>query len=73
VVDLSDINNSRAFLPPGVSEDPRSPHFFDQVELWATGETRPAPLSRDEVIKYVESVETLYLYVTEKNRNSDDG
>lgn len=73
VVDLSDINNSRAFLPPGVSEDPRSHHFFDQVELWATGETRPAPLSRDEVIKYVESVETLYLYVTEKNRNSDDG
>jgi len=59
IVDLSNIDSSRAFLPPGVSEDPRSPHFFDQVELWAAGETRPAPLSREEVMKYAESIETL--------------
>ncbi|MBN2219562.1 MAG: penicillin acylase family protein, partial [Kosmotogaceae bacterium] len=59
IVDLSNIDNSRAFLPPGVSEDPRSPHFFDQVELWVAGETRPAPLSREEVMKYAESIETL--------------
>jgi len=59
VVDLSNIDNSRAFLPPGISEDPRSPHFFDQVELWVAGETRPAPLSREEVMKYAESVEIL--------------
>ncbi|WP_214079621.1 penicillin acylase family protein [Mesotoga sp.] len=67
VVDLSNIDNSRAFLPPGISEDPRSPHFFDQVALWVAGETRPAPLSREEVMKYAELVRTLPSSVTEKS------
>ncbi|HNS35938.1 MAG TPA: penicillin acylase family protein, partial [Mesotoga sp.] len=67
VVDLSNIDNSRAFLPPGISEDPRSPHFFDQVALWVAGETRPAPLSREEVMKYAELVRILPSSVTEKS------
>ncbi|MDI9367746.1 MAG: penicillin acylase family protein, partial [Thermotogota bacterium] len=70
IVDLSNIDNSRAFLPPGVSEDPRSPHFFDQVELWVAGETRPAPLSREEVMKYAESIETLSSALNETMRQS---
>jgi penicillin amidase len=70
VVDLSNIDNSRAFLPPGISEDPRSPHFFDQIELWVAGETRPAPLSREEVMKYAESIETLSSALNETMRQS---
>ncbi|MGC9320964.1 MAG: penicillin acylase family protein [Kosmotogaceae bacterium] len=67
IVDLSNIDNSRAFL---VSEDPRSTHFFDQVELWAAGETRPAPLSHEEVMKYAESIETLPSPINKTMRQS---
>lgn len=49
IVDLSDPDNSRAVLPPGISEDPESPHRADQMPLWAAGATRPAPLSRGAV------------------------
>ena len=59
IVDLSDIDNSRAVLPPGISENPSSPHYFDQVDLWVRGATRPAPLSRDAVMEYAESVQTI--------------
>lgn len=59
IVDLSDIDNSRAVLPPGVSENPRSAHYFDQVDLWVKGAARPAPLSRDAVMLYAESVQVL--------------
>ena len=70
IVDLSNIDKCRAFLTPGASEGPRSPHFFDQVELWVTGETRPAPLSREEVMKYVESIETLFSPINKTMRQS---
>ncbi|HHV54133.1 MAG TPA: hypothetical protein GXX55_01560 [Firmicutes bacterium] len=59
IVDLADIDNSRSFLPPGISEDPRSRHYFDQVDLWVKGETHPAPLSREGVLRYQESVTEL--------------
>lgn len=43
----------------GISEDPTSPHYFDQVDLWVRGATRPAPLSRDAVLAYAESVQRI--------------
>ncbi len=49
IVDLSDIDNSRTVLPPGISEDPESPHHSDQIDLWVGGTTHPAPLSRSKV------------------------
>jgi penicillin amidase len=49
IVDLADPDNSRALLPPGISEDPESPHRADQMALWAAGMTRPAPVSRSAV------------------------
>jgi penicillin amidase len=49
IVDLADIDNSRAILPPGISEDPDSPFHTDQIDLWVAGATRPAPLSRAAV------------------------
>ncbi len=49
IVDLADVDNSRAVLPPGISEDPQSPFHANQMEIWAAGSTRPAPLSRGRV------------------------
>jgi len=49
IVDLSEVDNSLSVLPPGVSEDPESPFYLNQMELWCKGETHPAPLSRDRV------------------------
>ena len=49
VVDLGDLDRSLSMLPPGISENPASPHFKDQMDLWARGEFHPAPLSRPGV------------------------
>lgn len=49
VVDLADIDNSRSVLPPGISEDPSSPFYTNQIALWVAGATRPAPLARRKV------------------------
>jgi len=49
IVDLADIDSSRAVLPPGISEDPESPHHADQMSIWVAGATRPAPLSRARI------------------------
>jgi penicillin amidase len=49
IVDLDDPDNSRTLLPPGLSEDPDSPHHTDQVALWVRGGVHPAPLSRHRV------------------------
>jgi hypothetical protein len=59
IVDLSDIDNSRTILPPGVSEDPESPFYLSQVDLWLKGTTHPAPLSRDKVDAIAASRQTL--------------
>ncbi len=61
VVDLSNVDNSLSLLPPGVSEDPASPHFKDQVNLWAAGEMHPAPLQRERVMAHKESAVVLTL------------
>jgi penicillin amidase len=55
IVDFSDLDGSQSINPPGISENPSSPHFKDQLDLWAKGEMHPAPLSRAGVEKYRES------------------
>ncbi len=37
VSDLSQDSSMRVSLPPGNSEDPRSPHFADHLRTWAAG------------------------------------
>jgi len=59
IVDFADIDHSVAMLAPGVSEDPNSPHFSDQVPVWARGGFRPAPLSRAGVEKIRKSSKIL--------------
>lgn len=49
IVDLAAIDNSRAMIAPGNSEDAASPLRTVGIELWVQGRTRPAPLSRDKV------------------------
>lgn len=49
IVDLADVDSSRSLLPPGISEDPESPHHAGQMDLWARGGTHPAPLSRRRI------------------------
>ena len=56
IVDLSDIDNSLSLLPPGVSEDPSSPHAQDQVSIWVEGKMHPAPITRAGVMAVKESV-----------------
>lgn len=59
IVDLADVDNSRAVLPPGISEDPDSPFHADQMPLWVAGTTRPAPLGRAAVEAIAASRTTL--------------
>jgi penicillin amidase len=59
IVDLSDVDASMSVLPPGISEDPASPHFADQIALWVAGDVHPAPLSREAVEKVKVSETTL--------------
>jgi penicillin amidase len=49
VVDLADLDASRAVLTTGQSGNPSSPHWNDQSALWAAGELRECPYSRPAV------------------------
>jgi hypothetical protein len=59
IVDLADVDNSRSILPPGISEDPASPYYTNQVALWVQGATHPAPLSRAKVEQAAAARKTL--------------
>ncbi len=50
IVDLADVDNSRAMIAPGNSEDARSPFRTSGMDVWVRGATRPAPLSRDKIL-----------------------
>jgi penicillin amidase len=67
IVDLADPDNSRTLLPPGISEDPESPHRTDQIGLWIKGSTHPAPLSRHRVEEI--SVSRIELRIPSANRS----
>jgi penicillin amidase len=49
IVDLADVDASRAMIAPGNAEDAGSPFRTAGIEIWAKGGTRPAPLSRPKV------------------------
>ena len=48
-VDLGDLDASVSITPVGQSGQPYSRHWGDQTQLWARGETKPMPLSRDHL------------------------
>jgi penicillin amidase len=49
VVDLGDLDASRWINLTGVSGHPFSPHYTDQTDLWARGETLPWAFTRQAV------------------------
>jgi len=49
VVDLTDMDKTRAVLSVGNSELYTSPHSHDQVELWSNWQLRPAFLGEDKL------------------------
>lgn len=49
LVDLGDLDASRSIIPTGQSGQPFSRHWGDQTTLWANGETKPMPLSRERI------------------------
>ncbi|HEV2011019.1 MAG TPA: penicillin acylase family protein [Candidatus Limnocylindria bacterium] len=49
LVDLGDLDNSRAVLPTGQSGQPRSRHWGDQTPLWLRGELHPMWFSRARI------------------------
>lgn len=53
--DLTDRARSRWVVPFGASGDPASPHFLDQLPLWAAGRLVPAFL--EDAVVYEEKVE----------------
>jgi penicillin amidase len=42
IYDLGDLERSASVLPSGISGNPASPHWADQMALYAAGETKPA-------------------------------
>jgi len=49
VFDLVNPDRSLAVLVPGQSGNPMSPHYSDQLRVWASGATRPAPFNEAAV------------------------
>jgi penicillin amidase len=54
VVDLADLDASTWVDLTGVSGHPWSPHYGDQTDAWAAGETFPWPFSRRQVERAAE-------------------
>ncbi len=59
VVSLADFDESRWINLTGVSGHPFSPHYTDQTDLWARGDTLPWPFTRDAVEASAEHTLTL--------------
>jgi penicillin amidase len=59
IIDLADLDSSVGTLTVGQSGNPVSPHFKDQLELWASGDHHPMPFSPAAVRAAAES--TLHL------------
>jgi penicillin amidase len=49
IIDLGDIDASVGVNTTGQSGHPASPHFRDQVALWAAGDYHPLPFTRAAV------------------------
>ncbi len=47
IVDLGDLDASVSIIPVGQSGQPFGRHWGDQTALWANGQTKPMPLSRE--------------------------
>jgi penicillin amidase len=53
IADAGDWNRSRLVITTGQSGQPFSPHFRDQLDLWAAGETHPMPFDRAQIERFL--------------------
>jgi penicillin amidase len=51
LLDVGQWDDARVVLPTGQSGHLMSPHYFDQNDLWRSGQYRPQPYSREAVLK----------------------
>lgn len=51
IIDFADVEASESVLPTGQSGNLFSPHYQDQVDLYATGQYRPQLMNRDQIEK----------------------
>ena len=49
IVDLADLDASLSILPTGQSGQPFSKNWGDQTAMWASGQMKPMPLSRERI------------------------
>lgn len=59
-IDLSNVDQSLALLPIGISELPDSPYYAAELKSWEEGNMRPAPLLRSAV----DAIEAEYTVLT---------
>ena len=50
IFDVGQWDDSRVALPAGQSGHPMSPFYFDQNEMWRSGQYRPQPFTRSAVL-----------------------
>ncbi len=55
IIDMGDLSQSKAILPPGQSGHIGSPHYQDQVEDWLAGKLRPMLWTKEQVAIYAEA------------------
>jgi len=68
---FDDIDASRSIMPPGISEDPNSSFFGDQISIWAVGELHEAPLSRGKIESIMTSYDLLEYWILQTDVNCD--
>ena len=57
--DINNWENSKWIVPLGSSGNPGSKHYFDQLELWANGETIPQLWNWKEIKNNSETLQIL--------------
>ena len=61
IVDFSDVTRSISCLPFGISEDPNSPHFADQLPLYREAQFKPTWFLSDELKQNTTTDQTVTL------------
>ena len=55
IVDMANPESGHSLLAPGMSGQPSSPHYDDQVQAWLDGEYHPMLFAREDVEREAES------------------